>query len=286
MTSKQIMLILSAAWLLGVAVALPGCNQPQRLETTKSPYDTRRVFAVAPLRNESGSGFADGVRLADKITYQLALTRGLDTLPVNRVLAAMEALGMSAITSREDAILLRQALGIDGLVVGSVTAYDPYSPMKLGLNLELYLGGRDQGGNGVNPRQLSRASTDDRAVLPAPGSPETPASPRSSNVGFPAPVTAIAGFYDASDPSVTDLLTAYVVERGRDDSAEMTVRRHHISIDLYSEFVSHQLTSRLMESERLRLRGPRRDQNANRHGWAEPSDPTSRAYGHSPDGFE
>lgn len=245
MTSKQIMLILLSAVLIGTPGLLWGCQKPQRLDTVIAPYPTRQVFAVAPLRNESGSAFADGARLADKITQDLALTRGIDVLPVNRVYAAMDALGIDRIASKGDAIRLRQTLGVDGLVVGTITAYDPYTPPKLGLNLELYLDGRlVWAGNEIDTRQLSSAATDQAAALPSDG------ALRSQ------PVTAIGGFYDAADPNTTDLLAAYIAERRPQDTPELAVRRHTLSIDLYSEFVSTTLTTRLMEAERLRMRRP------------------------------
>lgn len=246
MTSKQIMLILSSAVLAGgVMLSLGGCEQPQRIASTVAPYETRQVFAVAPLRNESGSAYVDGARLADKLTQRLALTRGLDTLPVNRVLAAMEALGIDRIADKGDAIRLRQTLGVDGLVVGTVTAYEPYNPPKLGMNLELYLADRlVWSGSELDTRELSAAATDRNSELPG------------GEAGRRQPVTALGVFYDAADPEVLDLLKAYTVERGPDGTGEMTLRRHLISIDLYSEFVSYQLTTRLLDAERVRLRQP------------------------------
>jgi len=175
MTSKQIMLTLSLAALCVAVTLLGGCQKEQRVDAVKAPYEARQVFAVAPLRNESGSAYADGVRIADKITAQLALTKGLDTLPVNRVLSAMQALGLSAVTNKGDAIRLRQMLGVDGLVVGTITAYDPYEPPKLGLSLELYLDSRlVWQGSGFDTQKLSRSASDPTATLP------TVAGPRDS----------------------------------------------------------------------------------------------------------
>jgi len=245
MTSKQIVLILLLVVLLGTPMSLVGCQKPQRFDTLKAPYPTRQVFAVAPFRNESGSAFADGAILADKVTQRLALTRGIDTLPVNRVLSAMDALGISRIADKGDAIRLRQTLGVDGLVVGTVTAYEPYTPPRLGLNLELYLDARlAWQGSDLDTRQLSAAATDDTAMLPGGA-----ASRRQ-------PVTALGGFYDAADPNVIDLLKAYVAERKPDATLELALRRHTLSIDLYSEFVSTQVVTQLLEAERLRLRRP------------------------------
>ncbi|MEM6460198.1 MAG: hypothetical protein AAF710_12490 [Planctomycetota bacterium] len=226
---------------------LPGCDTPQRVETIETPYERRLVFAVAPLRNESGSRYADGTRVADKVTQRLALTRGLETLPVNRVLAAMEALGLQRIATKADAMRVRQTLGVDGLLVGSVTAYDPYTPPKLGLSLELYLDGRVAWrGTDLDPRELSASPTDTSARLPG----ATITDVRGQ------PATAIAGFYDAADPNVVDLLAAYVAERKPASDPELALRRHTLSIDLYTEFVSYQLTARLLDAERYRLRRP------------------------------
>ncbi|MEM1110077.1 MAG: hypothetical protein AAGH99_15435 [Planctomycetota bacterium] len=258
MTSKQIVLILLSAVLLGTSMSLGGCQKPQRIETLKAPYPTRQVFAVAPFRNESGSAFADGVAMADKVTQRLALTRGIDTLPVNRVLSAMDALGMSRIANKGDAIRLRQTLGVDGLVIGTVTAYQPYSPPKLGMNLELYLDARlAWQGSEIDTRELSSAATEQTAVLPG------GAATRRQ------PVTALGGFYDAADPNVIDLLEAYVAERKPEGSLDYALRRHTLSIDLYSEFVSTQVTTQLMAAERLRLRRP----NASNTQRPEPSVP-------------
>ncbi len=254
MTSKQIMLILSPSAFLAMAVLLTGCQMQKRQPLTVAPYDTRQVFAVAPLRNESGTVHADGTRFADKLTQQLALTRGVDTLPVNRVLAAMEALGLRRIDNKADALRLRQVLGVDGLVLGSLTAYDPYDPPKLGVNLELYFDSRaaQTQRDGLDTRELAAAASD-RQTAAVSGA---ESSDRYARAVATQPVTAIAGYFDASDPNVLDLLEAYVVERGPDGTGEMTRRRHLISIDLYSEFVTHRLVAQLLDAERLRLRQP------------------------------
>ncbi|MEO1238000.1 MAG: hypothetical protein AAFX76_14545, partial [Planctomycetota bacterium] len=237
--------LLPAAVAMSLAVVLlTGC-QPQRVDTVVAPYETRQVFAVAPLRNESGTAFADGTRLADKLTQRLALVRGLDVLPVNRVLAAMDALGLNRVASKADALRLRQTLGVDALVVGTVTTYEPYSPPKLGMNLELYLDDRlVWTGSTLDTRELSAAATDSAATLPY-----AAAASRQ-------PVTALGGFFDAADPNALDLLTAYLAERNRDEDLELAIRRHTLSIDLFSEFVSYQLTTKLLDAERLRVRRP------------------------------
>ena len=251
MTSEQIMLIRPGPmglWALLLCVCLSGCYAPVPVDRPVSPYGGRRVFAVAPLRNESGSLHADALRTADRLTAEVARVRGIDTVSVNRVLGAMQRMGLSGIDTPDQAHALRQWLGVDGLLVGSITAYDPYDPPTLGLAVELYRSDRDAGGTGANPdpRELTRA-----ARLPG----DAPTAVLEPDLG---PTSAIAGHYDASDPEVATLLDHYIVERGPDGTGEMTRRRYTASIDLYTEFVSHQLTARLMDAERLQLRSPNR----------------------------
>ena len=273
LTSKQIMLILSSVWLLWATLVMTACDMNPRVATVISPYERRQVFAVAPLRNESGNSYADGLTLADKLAQQLALTRGIDVLPVNRTLSAMHALGIAQVTEPSHARQLQRALGVDGFVVGTITAYDPYFPPKLGLAVELYVDGQLAAADpAVNPRELTRSPTNPNAILPPAPSPgngsasgngpgtggpwSRSASGGSSSGAGAGPASAIAGFYDAADPVVIDLLDAYANRRGPDGTSEMTRRRYRISIDLYSEFVSYQLTERLMRAEQLRLGRP------------------------------
>src|SRR5690606_14752642 len=131
-------------------------------EPLASPYETRQIWAIAPLRNESGSLYADGVKMADHLAYQLENAEQLDVLPVNRTLRAMNALGMRQINTRQDAMRLLQTLGADALVVGNITAYNPYDPPRLGIALELYQHPRIwRNENEIDPRKLSRAPTDE-----------------------------------------------------------------------------------------------------------------------------
>ncbi len=243
MTSKQAML--AATVLVVVAVLLPGCSDyrgaSQRHKITHAPYNQRQVWAVAPLRNESGSRYADGYAVADKLTHQLTMIHGIDVLPVNRVLGAMQALNLGAITSKDQALALRDALGVDGLVVGSLTAWDPYDPPKIGIAIELYV-------DPISPtrtfdsRELTWAATEDRAL---------PQRPYQSG---DQPVSTVAAYYDAADPDTRAELERYGKHRGKDDGkVKHHARLYLISMDLYTEFVSQRVCSRLLAAESARL---------------------------------
>lgn len=247
MTSEQVMLT-AAALLIGGCQWISGSGA----DPLYSPYSTRRVWAVAPLHNESGSLQADGVLLADHLARQLENASNIDVLPVNRTLAAMETIGLAEVSGPEQALRLLGAMGVDGLVVGTITAYDPYDPPKLGLAIELYTSQRAEQANPVDVRQLARAATDE-AVLPPP-----------AERGVPQPVNTVSAFFDAADPNVRGMLRRYAEDRGADRKDGLKERYlyrgedrqwhlYRISMDLYSEFVSYVMSWRLMFAEQQRV---------------------------------
>lgn len=237
-----------AMWMvLALVVGTAGCHyrgaKPERLS---APYGDRQVWAVAPLRNESGSLHADGLKIADRLAQRLETVMGLDILPVNRVLAAMQSLQMQSVTSTEDAIRLRGVLGADGLVVGTVTAYDPYDPPKLGLTIELYVDPKRDSFRATDVRKLVRAATDEMSL---PAMPHRPSQP----------VSVVSGFYDASDPAVRQKLHRYAAQHtGQDeDDPAQGWRLYQIDMDLYTEFVTYLVSQRLLRVEQERLAPPR-----------------------------
>ncbi|MFW6058753.1 MAG: hypothetical protein ACODAQ_01140 [Phycisphaeraceae bacterium] len=230
--------------LAAVGAMLSGCQlwQRDRAEPLRAPYGERQVWAVAPLGNESGTRWVDGARIADHITQQLENADGLDTVAVNRVLAAMESLEMDAVTSPDDAAALRRTLDVDGLVVGTVTAYDPYDPPKLGLAVELYTGPRHPRIAAPDVRELQQAATDESVQLPP--------------LELDRPISLASGYFDAADADVRRRLKRYAGDRGREGVGEERWRLYRISMDLYTEFVSYEVSRRLLEAERQRLHPP------------------------------
>jgi hypothetical protein len=238
MTSEQVM-------LAALTLLLGGCGlfRPEPVEPLVSPYPTPRVWAVPPLRNQSGTPRVDGAVLADHFAHRLANARNIEVLPVNRVLAAMEALHLAEITSPGDAMRLLSTLGADGLVVGVVTAYDPYDPPKMGLALELYVNPRSEAVESLDPRLLTRAATAG-AVGPA------------GPVRLRQPVNAVSAFFDAADPVLREKIQRYGYDRSPTDDDQDAWRRYRISMDLFSEFVSYVMSWRLLQAEHQRLSPP------------------------------
>jgi len=234
MTSEQVRLILLSVLALASMAGL-GCTHRRHVQAPLvSPYAERQVWAVAPLRNESGSLNADGLRLADHLTHQLELVQGIDTLPVNRVINAMQALEMNGVRSPEDALALRNLLGVDGLVVGSITAYDPYDPMVLGLALDFYAHAV------VNSRPL-----DIRALSWAPTS-DAAGMNQQTVFDTDQPNISVAGYFSASSPDVKRRLEAYAYGRGTSSNARHNTRLYTLDTNLFGEFVSYQMCSHLV----------------------------------------
>ena len=245
MTSQQSMLKAALVLVVLTGVCIVGCEPTRHVVPApdlQSPYAGREVWAVAPLRNESGSGRANGVTFADELTRRLERVQGLSTLPVNRVMAAMQAMGIQEITTVDQAMALRRALNVDGLVVGTITAYDPYDPPKLGASIELFRQPPRPGMPGFDPRETQRAPVDHLAH-PLRGSEQWPQQP----------VAAVSGYYDAIDRQTQDLLARYAHGQGnaRQDLAGQTLYQR--DMDRYTQFVSYALTARLIAAERRRL---------------------------------
>lgn len=243
MTSEQVRLIMMRVLLLAVALgALVGCETPRFEQRTEAPYAKRQVWAVAPVRNASGSRHANGLQVADELTRTFEQVQGIDALPLNRVLEAMDALRLTAIDSRQDAIHLREALGVDALVVGSITHYDAYDPPKLGLALDLYAWPVERGGGGLDIRGLSWAPTADKAGIG-----------RDTLYRPDQPVTTVSGYFDASGAGTKQLLDDYAYGRGSTPNALHERRLFTINMNLFQEFASHEVGSQLIWAEWRRL---------------------------------
>lgn len=241
------MIVLRMLLLAVFACVVIGCQKPVVVKPIEAPYAERQVWAIAPLRNESGSRFADGIRMADELTRTFEQVVGIDALPVNRVLEAMDALRLTGIDSREDAIRLREALGVDALVVGSMTHYDAYDPPKIGLALDLYAWPTDGESRGLDIRGLSWAPTADAAGI------------RRSTLYRPdQPVTTVSGYFDASGIGTKKLLDDYAYGRGTTPNALHERRLYTINMNLFQEFAGHEMGSQLIWAEWQRLaRGTR-----------------------------
>jgi hypothetical protein len=243
MTSEKVHgRIAASIVLIAIACGMGGCSlfggekivAPAEL---RSPYPAEKLWAVAPIRNESGTSLIDSAALADSVTAQVQRIEGINIVPVNRVLEAMAAHDMPAINSVGDVLALIQTLEVDGLIVGTVSAWDPYDPPKIGMTIQLYSRRAPGGGAAVDSRSLTFAATDTR--LPG-------------TTRFNQPVNQASGYFDGANGDVLLRVQEYATGRTPYESAAGW-RRYLMNMDLYAEFVSHELTRQLMQREWQRL---------------------------------
>jgi hypothetical protein len=230
-----------AAWGLAVVVLLAvvaGCvSQDPMPDRLTNPFPDEQIWAVAPLANASGTSLADGTVLADRLAYAIdADVAGISTIPVNRVLAAMEANDLEELTTLEQANVLARTLGVDGLILGEISAYDPYDPPKYGASLLLVLQDRPLGRMAsFDPHELMRMHTD-------------VAAPGAFRDDRP---TAIKLHLDAAAADVRAAVQQYAQGRVDPDTA-LGWERYIKSMELFTQFASQRLVQELLDQERLR----------------------------------
>ena len=132
-------------------------------------------------------------------------------------------------------------MGVDGLIVGSITAFDPYDPPVLGLSLALYArpGAMDlRGDPAVDTRSLQFQPTDYQYF------------PRSSFEGSPASV--ISEHLDGKSHGVLIGIQDYAKGR-HDPTSAYGWKRFLASMDLFTEFAAWHAVGRLLDHEWIRL---------------------------------
>jgi hypothetical protein len=242
-------------WAAGIAVLLAiggaaaGCAgyREQRLtppRTVVAPYDTTKgeaLWAVLPLRNESGTSVADPAALTDKLVAAVEEVQGVRSVPLNRTLQAMQALGIGMPRTPAEARRLATALGVDGVVAGSITAYDPYTP-SLGIALALYArpGLMVSSTEPLNPRALAARATD-----PSPGTATRPDD---------GPLAVMSAHLDGKNHQVQLDVKSFAEGRLKGHSA-LGWKRYLASMDLFEEFAAHHAVGGLVAQEWVRLPG-------------------------------
>lgn len=229
---KQRMTI--AGILLGLLALMAGCVERQvpygTEQTLQLPGNRPQVWAVAPALNLSGQPAVDPLLQSDLVFQQLQQVRGLTVIPVNRVVEVYAALRITQVQSEEQAALVCEALGCDGLIVPTITIYDPFNPPKLGASLQLLRPHSQRFfRTGVDPRELARSAT------PKVGEPLPP------EVTFAQSVV----MYDAANGSVREELERYAQGR-HEPQGPLGVKEYFVNMDRYCGFVYHSLISRLL----------------------------------------
>jgi hypothetical protein len=234
--------------LTAVAASLSACAPRDELsfpQALVSPYDQSAgdaLWAVAPLRNESGTSSVDVLAMSDLLVAKVQETHGLACVPINRTLATMRVLGMDAVRTPSQARTLARAMGVDAIIAGSITAFDPYDPPKVGLTLGLYASGASDlaqgnrpGTSAIDPRTIASSATESGVTL----------------AGL-RPLAVVSEHFDARNHATLMDLRRYAVGR-TDDRAPLGWRSYTASSELFSEFAANQAVARLIEAEQVRL---------------------------------
>lgn len=247
MTTAQRMFALNAALiartLLVCTVAtliLGGCAGPRYVSpTTQLPAAPPEgaIWAVAPLRNESGASLADELALTDTLVAELSQAPGLVVLPVNRTIAGMRALGIPSVDTPAQARELARTLGATGIIVGSITAWNPYEPPVLGMSLALF---------DVAPSPDARGFGADEDPLALRGYATDGGTNARDQRERPAAV--MSAVFDAADGNTRALIRAYAEGR-HDPSSALGWKQYTASMALYAKFACFEASRRLLRSE-------------------------------------
>jgi hypothetical protein len=130
-------------YVLGCAVlsSLTGCHalfpDISHEPLVHNPFPQLSRVAVAPFFNQSDEATVDGRQFALAYFGELQSVPGYEVVPLGVVEEAM--LDHQIDLSRAgEARRLGRILGVDAVVIGSVTDYDPYYPPRCGLRVEWY----------------------------------------------------------------------------------------------------------------------------------------------------
>jgi len=114
--------------------AWPRVTHPPQLH---NPFPQLERVAVLPFFNQSSSPNLDGLQVAEAYQTELQKVRGFQVMPVTVVDQYLRD-HQVPIDETTDFQQLARDLGVDVLVVGSVTSFDPYPPPRIGLAVDWY----------------------------------------------------------------------------------------------------------------------------------------------------
>lgn len=229
----------SAFAVLAFAAAFTGVGCAQRLAqpiVLKAPYESERVWAVVPFANESGVSAVDGAAVADRFVSEIELVDGLRCLPLNRTLGAMRSLGMTGVRDLQQAYTLMRTLQADGLVLGTVTDWNPYKPLRFGAAIEVVSAAEGADRRPLDLKELTMPTTESVG-----GS----AGPR-------AEVSQASRLFDARSNETLIELERYAEGRDSPESA-LGSKAYEMRLDLFSRFGAYVLVRDLLEQEAARL---------------------------------
>lgn len=220
-----------------LALLLTGCTLgPAKPTVLKAPYDAERVWAVLPFENESGVSAVDGLAVADRFVSEVEQVDGLRCLPLNRTLAVMQQLGMTRLTDKRQVYTLMRALQVDGVVVGTVTDWDPYKPLRFGAAVQVISATAARAARPLDLKDLTMPTGEDRGGA----------------AGAADDVSQASRLFDGRNNETLAELERYGAGRS-DATSALGSRVYEQRIDLFVRFGAYILVRDLLEQEAARL---------------------------------
>lgn len=213
---------------------------------TFNPYRESKSLAIAVFVNQSGSDTLDMVEVTRRFYIELQRIEGLEVMPVQRVVQEMYSQGIDVVDTPEKAVALASELGVDGMIVGAITEYDPYNPPRVGVIIQLYASrsrletGQDTSSqtrdtSGMNPGEIVRK-----------GQPFEMVGDESVK-----PVQMVVRIFDADKLEVIKRLKSYARSRAGAEKP-LSWERYKTSRE-YLGFVAHESICELLAKEWDRL---------------------------------
>ncbi|MEX1223306.1 MAG: hypothetical protein WEA31_02050, partial [Pirellulales bacterium] len=135
---------MNAAWLTANGMLLlmlaSGCSlvpEVRHEPAIQNPFPQLSKIAVAPFFNQSGEATVNGEQVAEAYFQELQQIPGFEVVPVRvtHTLIQQQAIDLGNPDERRR---LAEMLGVDAVVIGSITEYRPYYPPRLGLAVRWY----------------------------------------------------------------------------------------------------------------------------------------------------
>src|SRR3954468_3379891 len=152
-----------------VLVGAPGCSlifpDVSHEPLIHNPFPQLNKIAVAPFFNQSNEPTVDGRKFALAYFAELQAVPGFEVVPLGVVEAAIVDNQVN-LSNPGEARRLANVLGVDAVVVGSVTDYTPYYPPRCGLRVEWYAA--NSGFHEIPPGYGLPWGTPEEEYIPAP----------------------------------------------------------------------------------------------------------------------
>lgn len=230
------------------APALTGCASGPKLPTVlQAPYDGERVWAVIPFENESGVSTVDVNIVADRFVAEVEQVDGLRCLPLNRSLAVMQQLGIAKISDIRQVYTLMRAMQVDGVLIGTVTDWDPYKPLRFGAAVEVITAASEAAAKPLDLKDVTMPTADSRVDVD----------------GALVSISQASRLFDGRNNDTLRELDLYGAGRS-DASTALGSRVYEQRIDLFMRFGAYILVRDLLEQEAARLAVPLPDGRAER----------------------